>query len=219
MPKIRAVVFDVDGTLIDSQGILIQSYQYAAKSQGLAPPTHDEIMAHMGKSVRDISLGLFPDHDPEILSRTGTDYVAENAHNATTFSGLKDLLRALKSRDIKLAVMTGGDSNVHKRLKEYDIEQAFVSIVHSGRITNPKPDSEGILLALEECEVKPQNAVMVGDMSYDILAGKNAKVAATIGVTHGLGTKEDLEAAGADYILDTLSTIIEVIDRIEADES
>ncbi|MEO5627517.1 MAG: HAD-IA family hydrolase [Candidatus Saccharimonadales bacterium] len=219
MPKIKAVVFDVDGTLIDSQEMVLKAYKHVAESHGVRPPTHDEIMVYMGKSVRDISSGLFPDHDPEIISKMSTGYVAENAHKVMAFSGLKELFDTLKNRGIKLAVVTGGDHNVHAVLKSHDIEQEFTSIVHTGRITNSKPDPEGIRLALDECQVEPLNSVMIGDMSYDILAGRNAKVAATVGVTHGFGTKEDLEAAGADYILDSLSTIIEVIDRIEADDA
>lgn len=213
--QIKAVVFDVDGTLVNTRELILKAYAHVAGEHGLAPPTEAAVMEHMGKALEEIYLGLFPDHDPAILVRSNDAYVLQHAHTVQAHAGMKDVLQGLAAQGIKLAALTGGSAKVHEVLRHHDIEDMFDSIVHSERITKQKPDPEGLRLALKECGVSPADTIMVGDMRYDILAGKNTGVLATVGLTHGFGTLEELEHAGADYIIDSLLALQGVIDTIK----
>jgi phosphoglycolate phosphatase-like HAD superfamily hydrolase len=82
-----------------------------------------------------------------------------------------------------------------------------------------KPHPEGLDRLLERLSVKPDQTIMVGDAAPDIQAGRAAGVAATIGVTHGFGTHEELQAAGADYLIDSLTALSEIVAAISASQT
>jgi pyrophosphatase PpaX len=208
---IKAVVFDADGTLLNSKELIFAAYQHVARAHGLVPPTPAEIMVHMGKSLRDIYLGLFPEADPDELVRANGEFVVRNRLKVQGFEGLEETLQAMRAAGLSLGIVTGGDHKAVELLEHHGLAPFFMSVVHSERIAKQKPDPEGVLLALRELGCQPQQALMVGDMRYDILAGKNAGVHATIGVTHGFGTRKELETAGADYIVDSLPSLLELV--------
>ena len=78
-------------------------------------------------------------------------------------------------------------------------------------VVNHKPHPEGVLKVLELLDVSPAHAVMVGDTIVDIKAGKNAGCAMTIGVTHGFGTRTQLQEAGATHVVDALEEMISLL--------
>jgi pyrophosphatase PpaX len=198
----KAVVFDMDGTLVNSREMILAAYAHVARTHGLPAPAEANILAHMGKSMKDIMQSLFPGVDVEPLLETNGKYVRTNP--ATLYAGVLDLLQELRDGGWKLAVVTGGNKAVQHHLDEHGMASYFSSVVHTDRIKTHKPDPEGVLLALKEIGVDPSNAIMVGDMDYDILAGKNAGIKTTIGLTHGFGSRKDLESAGADQIFDNI---------------
>jgi len=100
-------------------------------------------------------------------------------------------------------------------VKDYDIDQYLDVLVSASDIAKHKPDPEGIDLALSRLKVRPEEAIMVGDMATDIQAAQAAKLAATVGITHGMGSKQSLDAAGADYIIDSLTDLSAVLAKIE----
>lgn len=214
MGRIHAVIFDSDGTLLNTPEVILAAYGQVAQLYGLRPPTHDEIMAHMGKGLLEIYQGLFPNEDGEKLVAANNRFVLESMNKIHGFDGLTQMLDDLQSLGLKLGVITGGTAKVHHILAHNGIEQYFGSIVHSERIKKQKPDPEGLLLAASELGAHPNETIMVGDMRYDILAGKNAAVRATIGLTHGFGTLGELEAAGADYIVSSLLEVAPIIQTL-----
>ncbi len=200
----KAVIFDADGTLFNSFELIYSAYQHVAVTHSLRTPTPEEIRVQMGNSLPDIFQALYPGHDVTELLQTNNTYVAANAMKYEAFEGLREVLQLLQYRDIKLAILTSGGANVLKILKHHDVEHYFTSVVHHERITNPKPDPEGFLLAARECDVKPGDAIMVGDTVSDVLTGKNARALATVAITHGYGLRDDLVEANPDFIVDSL---------------
>lgn len=191
------------------------AYRFVAETHDLTVPTEEQIMQYMGKSLREIFEGVFPGQDADVLMQTNNGYVLREMVNTPAFEGIQELLEGLQADGWTLAVVTGGNHKVQDVLEHHGIAKYFASVVHSERIAKQKPDPEGILLALQECGVSPEQAIMVGDMRYDITAGKNAGVAATVGLTHGFGTRAELETAGADYVVDSLGAVPAVIQKIE----
>lgn len=201
---LKAVVFDSDGTLINSFELIVAAYTHVANEHGLKPPTAAEVRKQLGKSLPDIYESFYPGHDVDALIQTNSEFITAHAGESAAFDGLHDMLEALKGMGFKLAILTGGNHRIEDVLKHHNIRQYFDSVVHCERVTHPKPHPEGLLLALDECGVGATDAIMVGDSVQDIEAGKNAKVAMVIAVTHGIGKREDLARAGADYFVDSL---------------
>ena len=213
--KAEAAIFDADGTIFNTKEMIYAAYAHVATTHGLPVPTPEQINAHMGKPIRDILRGVFPgDIDIEMLYETNGQYVQRNATSVAAFEGLEEILGTLHDKGLKLAILTSGNAKIHALLEHNNLSDLFMSVVHADRVQKPKPDPEGFLLAVHECGVAPDSAVMVGDMSVDIEVGKSALALATIGVTHGFGTRESLESVGADYIIDSLSELPDIVAKI-----
>lgn len=207
MPQIKAVLYDYDGTLMDSFGLIKGAYDYLSDLYGRPRP--DE--AHLRELLRhatpmpQIMETFYPGLSQAELFRKNADYFRRNIAGITTFEGVKTLLTGVKERGVSQAIVTGGDKNVLNVMKHHQIDTFFTSVVHCDRVTFGKPNPEGILLALEECGTLPEEAIMVGDSPSDIFAGKNAGVAVTIGFTGGHATRADLMAADADHIVESIA--------------
>jgi len=215
MASVQALIFDIDGTLINSPALIFAAKAHLADKFDLPPRTEAEIRVQIGKPLLEMYEGLWPDADGPALLKENNEYVRKNYHKASTFEGLHDLLERFRQQGIVMVAVTGGGASVADVLKRHKIHQYFAALVHSEMVQKHKPDPEGVHMALVAAGIKPGAAVMVGDMHYDIGAGKNAGVLATVGVTHGFGSREQLEEAGADYIIDSLSQLPDVIDTIE----
>jgi pyrophosphatase PpaX len=214
MQYCKAVVFDADGTLFDTFDLIVSAYRHVAETHQLRVPTADEIHAQLGKALPDIFQHFYPDQDVQALLATNDKFVAANTMSSEAFAGVEELLQNLTKKGIKLAILTGGGSKIHNVLKQHGLDGFFTSVVHHERITRPKPDPEGFLLACLECGIKPEEAVMVGDTSYDIGAGKNAHALASIAVTHGFGTIEDLKQAKPDYTARDIFEVGDILSRL-----
>lgn len=214
--SIKAVVFDADGTLLNTPEVIMAAYTHVAEVHGLRKPSRDDIMEHMGKALHEIYQGLYPDLESvQHLLVTNNEFVLKHLEQINGFEGLQDMMQDLQDMSLKLALITGGSAKVHKLLERNGVEQYFGSIVHSERIKMQKPDPEGLLLALSEIDIDPKDAITVGDMRFDVLAGKNAGVHATVGLTHGFGTRTELEEAGADYIVDNLAAVTQLVRTLQ----
>jgi HAD superfamily hydrolase (TIGR01549 family) len=172
------------------------------------------ITPQMGKALPDIFKSLYPGFDVDTLLHTNNQYVAANAMKSEAFDGVEELLIYIQTEGAKLAILTSGSSKVLDILNHHNLEMYFTSIVHHERVQNPKPDPEGFLLACVECGVKPQEAIMVGDTSVDIETGRNASALATIAVTHGYGLLKDLENSKANYVVDDIAGIKDIIAKL-----
>jgi HAD superfamily hydrolase (TIGR01549 family) len=213
---LKAVIFDSDGTLINSFELIVAAHAHLSKLHNLNPPTAEEIrpLLALALPMPDIFRKLYPGVEPDLLMAANGDFVVKNAAKAAAFAGIHEMLQELKAMGLKLAIVTGGNHKIHDILMHHDIDRHFESVVHCDRVTRGKPHPEGVLLALEELGVQPGQAVMVGDSKSDILAGKNAEVAHCIGVTHGHGAADDLRSAGAEYVVDSLAEVLATIQTL-----
>ncbi len=216
MSKITAVIFDSDGTLFNNFELFVAAYFHVADTYQLARPSAEAIRERLAQSMplHQIFAELFPGQTVEPLIQANGEFIAANMVQMAAYEGLEDMLGVLGGQ-YKLAVVTGGTRQALEIYKHHNLEHAFTSFVHSERTKNHKPHPEGILLAAQECGVEPSETVMVGDSRNDILAAKAAGCAAAIGVTHGNDSRENLEAAGADYIIDSLMVLPELISSIK----
>ena len=202
------VVFDVDGTLLDSQHAIVAAMAEAYTANGFAAPSRAAVLAIVGLSVREavetISAGA-PDHPIEALGEAFKASFSRRRKAAPDaeplYPGARAALDALAARDDVLLGLATGNSRrgVDHFLARFGIGDRFVTL-QSADDAPSKPHPAMILQAAAEAGVRPEDAVMVGDTSFD-MAMARAAGARAIGVAWGYHPPERLRAAGAERVL------------------
>lgn len=214
MASLRGVVFDVDGTMFDTASLIYDAYCHIAELYGYDQPTRNDVAREMGRPIPEILATLFPGADIAAMIETNAKFVMKRASVVAAFEGLEHTLKELDGRGLTLGVLTSSDKRIETLLQQYGIANMFASIVHAELVTNHKPHPEGLELAAAQMGIDTTELVMVGDMPHDISVAKNAGALASVGVTHGFSTRDVLTEAGADYVIDSLPELIEVIDAV-----
>jgi pyrophosphatase PpaX len=208
MTRRRAVLLDWDGTLVDSREALLRSYHEVTSAVLGAPfPVTAQDRARILPLRGTESFQLLSD-DPKVVQALADGfhaaYLRIAAQVVRPYPGARELLIDLRAAGVSTAVVT---SKTGARLKRdvqlCDLEGAVDVVVNGDDVVCAKPDPEAVLLALSRLDAAPADAVMIGDSPADVVAGRSAGTA-TIGLTHGLHTKEELEHAGPDQIVDDL---------------
>ena len=214
--KIKAIVFDSDGTLLDSFAAIVNAYAYVAQHLGRPAPTAEEVRAQLSQAypLYQILATFFPGEDVKRMLHLNTKYWETSATAGQKFDGAEELIASLHGQGIKLAILTGGNAAVHEVYRKRKLDHYFDSFVHCDRVARSKPDPEGFLLATEECGVLPSETIIVGDSPSDLFAGKNGGAACIIGVTHGNGSRQSLEATDPDYLVDSLPELRTLLSKL-----
>lgn len=210
----RAVVFDLDGTLLDGREGIFWQYEQLTKQFDGAAASRNEIASAMHGNIEDVVRALVKNEDIplEVLLNRYDELVVESLTNLQPYSGVTELLPILRRVGVRVAAVTSGSHHSVNALDAMGIKQYFEIIITSQHTTNPKPHPEGILLALKHMAVPVSEAAVVGDTIADIEAGKRANVAKTIAVTHGFGTIEALREAQPTHVIDDIPSLLDVLD-------
>ena len=225
MPDLRLVIFDVDGTLVDSQEMIFAAFSFAYEGLGLPIPPRDKALGFVGRSLELIFPELSPELDAGTHSALAQGYRDAYFHlrqkggsNATSpfFPGARHALDALKAQDwTVLAVATGKSKRgLDKLIEGYGLEGYFVSQQTADHHPS-KPHPAMVQACLAETGIAPGRAVMIGDTSYDLDMGLAAGVK-TIGVSWGYHPVEDLNA---DRIITTYDALLGTIDDLIGPET
>jgi len=210
---IVAVVFDLDGTLVDSFAD-IASATYAGLAMVDAPPrSAAEVRALVGAPLDTIFRTLASD-DPEVIRRAADAYRAHYfehcVDNSRLFPGVVEGLAALRPR--RLAIATTKKTVQARRVASLIGLAGLIDHVQGSDGIPHKPDPTVVRQALAGLDAPAARAIMVGDTLMDIGAGKAAGCAATVGVSYGVATREELLAAGADLVIDRLDELVSWLD-------
>ncbi|MAQ35876.1 MULTISPECIES: HAD-IA family hydrolase [Thioclava] len=208
----KLAIFDVDGTISDSQNHITHAMTIGFEAAGLPAPPASAVLQIVGLSLPLAVARLAPEHDAETQARIVEGYkqsykTARAASPAPLYPGAEALLRKLAARDdMLLAVATGKSRRGLRALIEYHgLEGLFVS-QQTADDHPSKPHPSMIGAALSEAGVDARDAVMIGDTSFDIEMGRSAGVA-TIGVRWGYHAPHLLEAAGAHQMVDDFDAL------------
>jgi pyrophosphatase PpaX len=211
------VLFDFDGTIMDTNEVVISSWQHAFTTLEGRPRPIREIMATMGEPISDTVKRIFPSGDPdEIISLYRSHQYANYESMISLFPGVKDLLDELLARSVKMSIVTNRLRETTIRgLAKYNIESYFGSIVCYNDAPKNKPEPEPAWRALAELGSKPEDALFVGDSQNDILCGASAGIK-TVRVAWAVATDEDHgdDATSPDYIIDTPADLLTLIGTV-----
>jgi pyrophosphatase PpaX len=204
---VRAVFFDVDGTLLDTTEFIYGGFDHTLAAHGHPMVERAGYARVMGKPLEVCYAELAPGCDPVLLCETHRTWQADNLHLSVPFSETVAVLQLLRDAGLRLAAITSRS----RRTSVHTIERAGLAgyldlILSAEDVTAIKPDPAPIRLALEHLDVPPAATLMVGDTDADVLAGKAAGVR-TVGVTYGFHGAEILRHA-PDFVIDSLRDLI-----------
>lgn len=202
----RLVVFDCDGTLVDSQHSICTAMVRAFEGEKLVPPDRLTILSVVGLSLPHAIARLLPgaeadfhDHLSEQYKRAFQQMRRENGVSEPLYPGIADLIGALDAEGWLLGVATGkSDRGLDLCLRHHGIHAHFVTLQTADRHPS-KPHPSMLLTAIAEAGASPETTVMIGDTSFDIDMALAAGTRA-LGVGWGYHTPADLIAAGAHSV-------------------
>jgi phosphoglycolate phosphatase len=213
----RLVVFDCDGTLVDSQHIVVEGARSTFRAFGLAPPTPAAVRRVVGLSLVEAVAALHPEGSADEQARLVRDLRAAFADGrrrpdsqAALFPGAVEAIDALGEAGCLLGVATGmSRRGLHDTLDRFSLRDRFVTL-QSADDAPSKPHPGMLRHAMAEAGVGPDETVLVGDTTYDMAMAVNAGVPA-IGVTWGYHGAEELRPAGARVVVESFDELVRAI--------
>lgn len=212
----KVIIFDFDGTLCDTRSNIIIAFRATMEHLGLEVRDEETCGATIGLTLRDGFKSMYPDFDDAKIDycvETYRQIFAERRKELMPdlFPGVKETLEALRKRGHRMTIATSRlTDSLMLFMRHHGIDHYFEYAVGSDSVTHHKPHPEPALKTLRELNIAPSEAIMVGDMPVDIAMAHNAGIRA-IGVDYGNATREELEAAEADWIVDSITKILSII--------
>lgn len=210
---IKAVLFDLDGTLINTNEHIISAVMLALEKVSAVRKTKEEIAATFGIPLHK-ALQSFDKENWEKILKTYHEFSSiKGFSDVTLFPQVETCLNTLKNHQIKMAIVTSRKKeNALSYLTHFNILNYFDEIIGPEDAINHKPHPEPVLLALKKLEVFAHEAIMVGDSPFDLMAANEAKVK-SIGVSYTALPLENLYQAKPTHMIETLTDLLEFIEK------
>lgn len=212
--KIELIIFDLDGTLIDSKVDIISSANHMLASLGLEKRNPIEVMGFIGTGVRQLMIDSL---GPKAIGRLDEAikvykdiYRVHMFDTTTLYPNVPQILEYFK--DTKKAIMSNKSLEFTElALERFGIEKYFLKVFGGDDENCRKPNPHPIINLMQEFKVQPEAAIIIGDSVLDVQSGKAAGIL-TCGVTYGIGRKEDVIAAKPDFVIDNIAKLKDIIE-------
>lgn len=210
-PPFRAVVFDLDGTIVDSVELIVLSFQHAAREVLGREMDREESIANVGRPLREQMAMLSPEHADELVSVYREFNHREHDRMLKLYDGILQLLHSLQLAGVRLGLVTSKSRYTTQMAFDLTgIESYFDATICADESPRNKPSPDPILLCLQRLDVVPVDAAYVGDAPADMQAAHAAGVHA-VGVTWGVFSLETLRAEKPDTVVHTVSELAQVL--------
>ena len=208
----KLIILDFDGTLADTQPLILRSLQGTITELGLPSRTDAECASIIGLPLKECFVKLLDADDTlaerccEVYRRLFDEY--NHPGTVTLFPHVEETLHELHRRGLQLAICSSrARATLDHFVLTFGFEQLVQAVVSADDVPHGKPYPDPALRVLELTGCKAEEALMVGDASYDILMGRAAGCH-TCGVTYGNQTAAQLRDAGADYLIDNFQELL-----------
>ncbi|UCE43427.1 MAG: HAD family hydrolase [Candidatus Bathyarchaeota archaeon] len=209
---IKAVVFDVDGVLIDSSEVIVNAYQSTARKLRLNVPSRQEILDLMGRPLEEITRTLWPNSDTQLYMKEFRSlFMGENLV-IPRIDGAPNAIQEIKKPGVKLGLVTGKIRYfVEKHLNEAGFDLTMFEVIAPFEATQKhKPNPEPLLYVINNLHVTSEETVYVGDAISDYECAKNARVR-YIAVLTGSMKRAELEELGVKNIIESVADLPEFL--------
>ncbi|HET8732226.1 MAG TPA: HAD-IA family hydrolase [Anaeromyxobacteraceae bacterium] len=211
-----AVLFDLDGTLVDTVPFILASVRHAFEGYGRCP-TDAEWIAGIGTPLREqlASFARDPADVQPLFDRYRAFWLEHHDGMTRLFPGAGEVVRALKAAGHPVAIITAKiEQGAERTLRHVGLREHVDLVVAADTVARCKPDPMPVHHALERLGRSPQEAVMIGDSNHDLAAGRGAGTA-TAGVLWGAASREVL-APLADHLLAEVGELLPLVARLQA---
>ena len=215
MMNIKLIIFDFDGTLADTNKLIVACKQETMRRLGLEVMDEKICASTIGLSAAIGFRQTYPDAPEETIEKCVTVYRALFEERKLTeppelFPNVMNTLEALKEKGVICTIASSRNSqSLSGFLDTMGLKDYFPYVLGGDDTPLLKPNPDPVLRTLEDLGIAAENTLVIGDMPFDILMGKNAG-AFTCGVTYGNADRKSLEEAGADFIFDSIEEILKI---------
>ncbi|HKU63342.1 MAG TPA: HAD-IA family hydrolase [Gemmatimonadales bacterium] len=213
MTTLRTVLFDLDGTLIDSVRLILDSYHHTLAAHGLPPRTDDDWLRGVGTPLTSQFAEYRDDRGTlEALIATYRQYNLEHHDRmVTVYPGVVAAVQALKEAGVATGLVTSKNrSGAVRGLTLARLESMMDVLVCADEVTNPKPHPEPVETAVRLLAADPKTTVYVGDSIHDMLSGRAAGVRTAAALWGPFG-RSHLEGASPDYWLESPDDLVRLV--------
>lgn len=215
--KITTLLFDLDGTLINTNELIIASFLHTLNHYYPNKYDRNDVIPYIGPPLTETFAKIDPKRVEEMVHRYRAHNQEHHDRLVEEYDGVYEAIAGLKHAGFKLGIVTSKMRDMCQRgMKIGRLEGLFDVVVAINDVTLAKPDPEPIFKALEQLHSTPAETMMVGDNFHDIVAGKNAGTL-TAGVAWTMQGKEYLQSFDPDYMLDDMRDLLRLL-RVEGIE-
>ena len=217
MTRWNTLLFDLDGTLIDTNDLIISSYEHVLTYYAPDQYSRDDIISWIGVPLADnfSSISSNPSQVEQMIDTYQSHNLANHETLVREYDGVYETIKTLYERGYSLGIVT-------TKRKEAAVKGAsmlglfpfFSTFVSVDDVENPKPHPEPLQIAMTQLNARPEETIMVGDSQFDIMAGKNAGVR-TAGVEWTIKGASFLKNYEPDWMLARMSDLLDIVGEAE----
>ncbi|MCR5431947.1 MAG: HAD family hydrolase [Lachnospiraceae bacterium] len=219
MSDIKLIIWDFDGTILDTKKAIVFAKQETMRELGLPVADEQACADTIGLSSRIGFALMYPDLSEEMLEKCVERYRAHFDEAKLSippelFPGVIEVLVKLKEKGITQTIATSRNrKSLIEFLEKYGLSDFFSYLLAAEDTERLKPNPDPVLKTIEDLGANKGETLVIGDMPYDILMGKRAGVH-TCGVTYGNSSSEKLLETGAEHVIDSIVDLIGVCEAI-----
>lgn len=215
--KIRAVLFDLDGTLRDTREVIYEAVKYAISNLGGGSVSNEDLYEYIQHHTI-VHKQFLPNVSQAEFEKVYFDKLFQMLPEVKLYHQAEAVLGKLQASGLKLAIVSSaGPEEIKSFLKNVKADHFFNVVVGDDGKSRRKPHPDPIIRAITELGVQPEECIMIGDMRVGIEAARAAKVAMAIGISHGFESSVSLKTAGAVHVVDFLAELPSVIEELQGE--
>ncbi len=213
--RVAHILFDLDGTLVDPREGIVGSLQYALQALGEPPRDPSSLARFIGPPLAGTFRTLLGTDDPgrlrEAIAAYRVRFVATGIHQNILYEGIRDGLRGLCDAGFVLRVVTSKPGEYAERIVEAHRLRSYFAGVHGSTLDGERTEKGALIRnVLDTRSLVPRTVVMVGDRVHDVIGARENGVAC-VAVRWGFGSREELDAAAPDAIVDTVLELVALL--------